>query len=429
MCIISLLLNLNNSVGPVRNRRYNVLETHNYNFLPCSSRNLIVSAKFEIIKFLTAMEESAPRGRGRGRSRGGFGNRSQHKRPPPSDYFESEETGGGFSKKRKIMDDVFRFLVPEYLVKSVIGKGGENIKQIKDEASNAKIDTKVSIYAQGANGVPLMDRSKDRVMSVQTSFEGLHMALESLAPLLQRDRNKGQGAQKMELRLLVPAHCCSAIIGKNGSVIKKIKDETKSYIQVYTLPLPYSDEHVVRIQNFEQPDLIITAVKVFESIAEIKGKSPIVMYDPVFFEHGEFGDTGSYIDTDWYQAAIKAGTAKPTPFKAVKAALRQQNYGGSYNHGPGYDAQGYGYEEDYEDPYAYGDGYDSYDYDYEDPYYAPPPPRSRPAPRSRGRSRGFPPSRGSRGMTRPGRGGGTRGRGSRGAPRQPIPSQDYEYYE
>ncbi|XP_063694371.1 heterogeneous nuclear ribonucleoprotein K homolog [Bolinopsis microptera] len=385
---------------------------------------------------------SRGRGRGRGAPRGGRGGYGQ-KRPAESFDYEDYGSGGGYTKKRKIMDDVYRFLVREDLVRAVIGKGGDHIRMIKEEAKAAGIETKVSIYAQGSNGAPLMEGAVDRVMSVQSTGDGLEMALTNLLPSVQIHHNHksfrggrggggapGQKSQKLELRLLVPAHCCSGIIGKGGSVIKRIKEETNSYIQVYTLPMPGSEEHCVRIQNFEAPDLIATAVKVFESIADIKGKNPIIMYDPIYFEHGEYGDTGSYIDTEWYQEALRSGVAKPTPFKQIRGSSRAAHtapaaphaaytgYEEEYEYGYEHEGYGYGYDEGY--------GYAEEEYGYEDYYaYAPPAPapraRARGAPRAR--SRAAPPSRGYGAPSSAPRGYPPRGRGAprgaapRGAPR------------
>ena len=362
------------------------------------------------------MAEAPRRGRGRGGPRGrAFG----QKRPVESYEFE-EYSSGVYSKKRKIMDDVYRFLVREDLVRSIIGKGGEHIKIIKEEAKAHGIETKVSIYAQGANGTPLMEGSVDRVMSIQSTVEGLGMALTHLLPSVQIHKNFragmrggasfGRGSQKLELRLIVPSHCCSGIIGKGGSVIRRIKEETKSYIQVYTLPLPLSEEYCVRIQNFEAPDLVNTAVKVFESIADIKGKNPIIMYDPIFFNHGEHGDTGSYIDTEWYQEALRSGAAQPTPYKAIRSfqgrypGYHGQRYEEAYNYE--YD---YGYE-DYYPGYGYGDDLrDGYGYEFGDPYYYDyyeyHPPVHRARGRAHHRGKAYP----NRGLTR-----GFRGRGSFG---------------
>jgi len=355
------------------------------------------------------MAEAGPRGRGRGR--GGFGGT---KRPmsqmQSQDY---DDFSGGFAKKRKILEDVYRFVVREDLMRVVIGKGGQNIKDIKKKAEEMGIDTKVSIYAQTSNGGPLMEGSVDRVMSIQSTIEGLKMALDDLVTQVQTHQNykgapRGRGGyrggeqknQKLELRLLVPAHCCSGIIGKQGSVIKKIKEETNSYIQVYTLAMPESEEHCVRIQNFEAEDLVTTAIKIFEAIAEIKGKSPIIMYDPLWFEYGTYGDTGSYIDTDWYQDALRSGAAKPITFRELRGSLQRQ---------PPRQPE---YEEPYEEPYApHGDSYEDpfgQVYEEEESFYPPPAPRGHGP--TRGMSRGAP--RGGFGAPR-----GFAGRGRGGAPR------------
>ena len=372
------------------------------------------------------MAEAEPRGRGRGRGgpprgrgRGGFG----MKRPMP-EANEYDEFSGGFSKKRKIMDDVYRFVVREDLVKVVIGKGGMHIREIKEEAKEQGIDTKVSVYAQCSNGAPLMDGASDRVMSVQTSTDGLTMALNHLIYSVQTHHNhKGaknfgqEKRQKLELRLLVPAYCCSAIIGKGGSVIQKIKEETASYIQVYTLPMPESEEHCVRIQNFEEGDLVATAVKVFEAIADIKGKTPITMYDPIYFEHGEYGDTGSYIDTEWYQDALRSRVAKPTTFRDLRGGAPPRG-GAPRGRGGAPRGRGAAHVDPYaEDPYAEGPyaeeaAYDESGYGYEAEYgneesfY--------PAPRARGR--GAPRGYAARGAP-------VRGRGGRGGPRGAPPGR------
>lgn len=353
------------------------------------------------------MAENPHRGRGRGRG-GPRGRVFAQKRPIEHHEYEDFSISG-YTKKRKIMDDVYRFLIREDLVRSVIGKGGEHIKIIKDEAKEHGIETKVSIYAQGANGTPLMEGSIDRVMSIQSTVDGLGMALAHLLPSLQIHKNFrsgirggggpfGRGSQKLELRLIVPSHCCSGIIGKGGSVIKKIKEETQSYIQVYTLPLPMSEEYCVRIQNFEASDLVKTAVRIFTSIADIKGKNPIIMYDPIYFNQGEYGDTGSYIDTEWYQEALRSGVAQPTSYKAARS-VSQGRYPGypmhaeAYSYGYGEFVPGYGYGEEYMETEGYGCEYvDPYYYDYYE--YPPHIPRGRAPHRgrayhSRGLSRGF----------------------------------------
>jgi len=374
---------------------------------------------------------NTPRGGG---GRGGGGGPVFPQKRPMENYGEFEGDQYGFSKKRKISEDVYRFLVPEQLVRVIIGKGGEHIKSIKEDAQGAGIDTKVSIYAQGTNNVPLEEGSVDRVMSIQSTMEGLEKALEQLLPNLQRNTNRvapgKSSGTKLEIRLIVPAHSCSAIIGKGGTVIKEIKEKTKSYIQVYTNPLPNSEEHVVRIQNFEAPDLVMTAVRVFESIAETKGKAPITMYDPQYWAPGDYGDTGSYIDSDMYQAQLRAAGGVYTKtsggygggmYTKGSGGGGQQSYGGGQQ---GYGGQGGYYEQQPYDEYSGYDQSQNYGYEYHGGYEEP-----APAPPMRARGRGGPPRGrgGPRGGPPRGRGGPPRG-ASRGRGGGPPPAEEYNAY-
>jgi len=266
-----------------------------------------------------------------------------------------------FKAKKTALENVHRFLIPEDLVRVIIGKGGVKIKAVTAEIQEFYPEGKVSIYSQKGDGSALDPNACDRVMSIQANSEGLVAALNKIIPDLQYETN-GDKKQKLEVKYLAPAHTTSAVIGKGGDVIKRIKGETKSFIQVYTLSLPHSNETVVRMQNFELEDLVKTVVQVVEQVAPNKSKQPISFYDPIAFWQGEHGDTGSYVDAVWFQQEIKAGRAGLTPFG------KQQNTGypgGAYGGGAygaqqgGYVAQqgGYAAQEG-----GYGPGYGAPDY-------------------------------------------------------------------
>jgi len=360
-----------------------------------------------------------PRGGGRGRGGGGF-------KRPAAQAFDGE---GGFQqqKKRTALQNNHRFLIPSDLVQAIIGKGGSNIKEVLEAAKKADPEAKISIYAQCANGAPLMEGAADRVMGIQASKEGLIEALNLLLPKLQYPPPLNK-KRKSEIRLMIPAHCGSAVIGKKGETVKLIKTSTdNSFVQVYTVPLPKSEEVVVRIQNFEDAKLIEAVCLVIDHALTIKEDKPIVFYDPIWFPQTEFGDTGSYIDTWWYQDAIKTGTISLTPYKGKGAGsynrggFQQGGYGqqGEYEQQGGYDqwgGNGYdytqgGYEQEYGqqggydqsayDPNGgygaygagYGGGYGADGYSYEAAPAAPPArggPRGGGPPRGRGRGRGAP---------------------------------------
>lgn len=325
-----------------------------------------------------------------GRGRGGSG--AGQKRPSHNDPYGK--------KARTALANSHRFLIPAELVQGIIGKGGQHIKEITAYVREVDPEAKISIYAQCANGEPLMDGAADRVMGIQATVDGLQRALEKMIPHCQFAA-KTERRKKLEVRFLAPAHTTSSVIGRGGEIVKRLKEETKSFIQVYTLPLPMSEETVIRMQNFELEDMISTVLRVVEAVAPNKSERPIIFYDPIWFNQGDFGDTGSYVDTFWFQDAISSGQLKLTPYSGRKnhqgPNLGQSSYGewgdnGGYDGGYGAGAGGY---EDYGDSYGPGRGYDAsyypeqgygggygedygnYDHLYEDSSYSTPPKRGR----------------------------------------------------
>jgi len=263
-------------------------------------------------------------------------------------------------KKRTALSNNHRFLIPADLVQSIIGKGGENIKTVLEKTRSVDPEAKISIYAQAANGDKLDQYAADRVMGIQASKEGLSKALEFLVPKLQFEAPENK-KRKAEIRLLIPAHTGSAVIGKGGATCKQIKQATdNSFIQVYTLPLPQSGEVVVRLQNFDNDKLIEAVCMVIDQTLPLKEETPIVFYDPICFNMRDYGDTGSYIDTWWYQDAIKAGTINLTPYSKGTCMYNWGQYGTIGQQG-GYDQQyNQGYGQGGYDQSGYEQGYDQW---------------------------------------------------------------------
>jgi len=273
-----------------------------------------------------------PRG---GRGRGGAAGQKR---------FTPNSGMGGFQgkKQRTALDNVHRFLVPSDRVQVIIGKGGAKIKQATTEIHEVDPEGKVSIYAQQANGQPLDPNACDRVMGIQANMEGLQVALTKIIPDLQYKGHEDK-KQKFEVKFMAPAHSTSAVIGKGGEVIKRIKSETKSFIQVYTVSLPQSNETVIRMQNFELADLAKTVLLVVEAISANKASKPIMFYDPISFYQGEYGDTGSCVDALFFQQEISAGRAGLTPYQQKgNAGWNEGAYGGGYAAQPAAGYGGYG---------------------------------------------------------------------------------------
>jgi len=320
---------------------------------------------------------NAPAGRG-GRGRGrGFSVAGQ-KRPAQSFM------GGAL---KVVNENVHRFLVSNDVVRKVIGKGGQNIKQVLADTQTKDPEAKVFVVQQYSDSTPVMEGAADRVLVVQANMEGLRAALEGLTGHIQRDDMQNK---KLEIRMMIPYHTVSCVIGSKGATVKRIKMETRSFIQTYTDELPNSNEVIVRMQNFEMNDLVSTVQKVAEVIGQHKGDNPIKFYEPIYFEQCQYGNTGSYVDTDYYQEAIRSGQII-SPYSGKKrrtevqgsqqwgaGAYQAQEWGAdSSQWNSGYDEWGSAYQTDggewasnnaygeWDSSYTYGNGYaadGSYDY-------------------------------------------------------------------
>jgi len=262
-----------------------------------------------------------PRGGSRGGSfnRGGGGGFAGQKRGFQDDYQGNMGGTMEFVKKRRVNENVYRILVPVKSVKVIIGPKGEHIRNLKESAGEG---CKVSIYTQGADKAPIAEGTSERVVSIEGSMEQVSHCLTELVPKIQNvpmERVRG----RLNLKLVIPEHCCSAVIGPKGANSKKIKEDTDTRVQVYTDPLPGSGEHVVGLRNEDKEQLIAAALKVYELIQEIKGKSNVLLYEPHIWTPGDFGNTGSYHDDS-------------------RGGFGNQ---GGYNQGGGYNNQGGGYNQ------------------------------------------------------------------------------------
>merc|ERR1712212_1398752 len=88
--------------------------------------------------------------------------RPGQKRPVPG------EPPQVFGIKRAMIKDMHRFLIPEDLVRNVIGPGGENIRTVIEQTQNADPDANIQIRKQTADGLPIQEGAEDRIMTIQS---------------------------------------------------------------------------------------------------------------------------------------------------------------------------------------------------------------------------------------------------------------------
>jgi polyribonucleotide nucleotidyltransferase len=136
-----------------------------------------------------------------------------------------------------------RVLITNYEAGVVIGKGGANVKAIREKSSAF-----ISILKSEGD-------AKDRVMTVKGTVEHIAQAVFHILSLLLEDKQKkdqeaGSTEPKDEtyvLKLLVHKFLAGCIIGKAGTIIKQITADTGARIQVSNEPLPGSAEKSVTL--------------------------------------------------------------------------------------------------------------------------------------------------------------------------------------
>merc|ERR1719412_1910229 len=127
----------------------------------------------------------------------------------------------------------------------IIGKGGEIINSIREEAA-AKIH-----ISDGA--------CPERVITVTGPTDAIFKAYSLICKKLEDEdnaRSERRGSERDEdppkkeglsLKLVIPASQCGSLIGKGGSKIKEIREVTGCSVQVASDPLPGSTERMVTV--------------------------------------------------------------------------------------------------------------------------------------------------------------------------------------
>jgi len=139
-----------------------------------------------------------------------------------------------------------RMLMSGKEVGPIIGKGGEIINSIREEAA-AKIH-----ISDGA--------CPERVITVTGPTDAIFKAYSLICKKLEdednarferrgseRDEEPNARKEGLSLRLVIPASQCGSLIGKGGSKIKEIREVTGCSVQVASDPLPGSTERMVTV--------------------------------------------------------------------------------------------------------------------------------------------------------------------------------------
>ncbi|XP_058778819.1 RNA-binding KH domain-containing protein RCF3 [Vicia villosa] len=181
---------------------------------------------------------------------GGQRERSNYGKRPRS---QSDYEGGG-NKRRNGGDDrdqfvidkedtVFRYLCVGRKIGSIIGRGGEIVKQLRVE-TRAKIrigetvpgcdERVVTVYSSSGETNALDDGGKN-VSPAEDALFKIHDRV--VAEDLHSDQEE-EGGPQVTARLLVPADQIGCVLGKGGQIVQTMRTETGAQIRIL------KDDHV-----------------------------------------------------------------------------------------------------------------------------------------------------------------------------------------
>uniref|UniRef100_A0A8C9YQJ3 Far upstream element (FUSE) binding protein 3 n=1 Tax=Sander lucioperca TaxID=283035 RepID=A0A8C9YQJ3_SANLU len=138
-------------------------------------------------------------------------------------------------------------VVPRFAVGIIIGRNGEMIKKIQNDAG-------VRIQFKQDDGV-----SPDRVAQVMGQPDHCHHAVHLINELVQTrdgfgggvmgrrgrsESNMGGSGGLQEVTYAVPADKCGLVIGKGGETIKNIKEQSRAHVELQRNPPPNTDPNV-----------------------------------------------------------------------------------------------------------------------------------------------------------------------------------------
>jgi len=148
---------------------------------------------------------------------------------------------------------VIKILCPYYVAGAVIGKGGENIKEIKERSDAAVVVSQNNVRFPGTN---------ERVISIRGSMEAIKICVSMIQDKIRTDQPpenvKGPRTEnekrKQCCKLVVSDNTLGRIIGKAGKTVQEMK--SKYNVEINTTrrsETPFGlDERAISIEGEEE---------------------------------------------------------------------------------------------------------------------------------------------------------------------------------
>ncbi|KAJ6844746.1 RNA-binding KH domain-containing protein RCF3-like isoform X1 [Iris pallida] len=188
------------------------------------------------------------------RSQGDYGDGGGSKRRNPGDDRDTYAPGPE--------DTVYRYLCQGRKIGSIIGRGGEIVKQLRAD-TQSKIRIGESIPGCEERVITIFSTSNetnslDDYGDVCPAQDALFRVHERLISDEAMDEDTEEGAPQVTARLLVPSDQIGCIIGKGGQIIQGIRSDTGAQIRI--------------LKNEHLPACAISS----DELLQITGEAPVV---------------------------------------------------------------------------------------------------------------------------------------------------------
>lgn len=248
---------------------------------------------------------------------------------------QNNENGGPASKKANVSESdtvQIKVLIPSAAVGALIGKGGETMRNLKnDTGCRVQMSKNQEFYHGTTERICFVKGKISSAMIVMSAIlEKIQEKVEGHHPSDPFDL-KGLDRTR-EMKFIVPNTSAGMVIGKNGTSIKEIRETTTANIQIYpkagTDEAKMSLERVITIGH-ETNDVLMSAMqKVLEKVcADPLHSQPIASESQTM--------SSGY---DFATSRVTTGSSQFTGMQSTQAWQNQpsmdQNLGKQFNSTP-----------------------------------------------------------------------------------------------
>ncbi|KAE9413753.1 hypothetical protein Angca_007817, partial [Angiostrongylus cantonensis] len=182
----------------------------------------------------------------------------------------------GFSEALAQGKFELRVLVSSKCAGAIIGKGGENIKRLRNQF-------------EGQISVP-DSNSPERVLTLVCPSSVIVRIVEDILPRIEDTQND---RDKCTIRLLVHQSHAGALIGRQGLKIKELRDRTNARIKVFQQCCPQSTDRIAMISGDDRN--VIDAVEhIVDELKQIPIKGPVNPYTSFNYDPALAPDYGGF---------------------------------------------------------------------------------------------------------------------------------------